>query len=119
MTMKMSTNQTRDLAYGANADLKLSGGKGEFDSNFILGVGMSTHQRGNAVRRAYSTQVSAEKPLSHETLVSGRVSMNTGGTGQMTARMVTHDKPVWGWSIVVPLGIKLFKRLTGQNDDFA
>lgn len=117
--MKGVSNQPRDLAYGANADLKLSGGKGEFDPNFIIGVGMNHHKRGTISRRGYSGQVSVEKALSRETIVSSRVSMNTGGTGQMTARMVTHDKPVWGWSIIVPLSVKLFKRLTGEGNEFA
>ncbi|GMH32517.1 hypothetical protein BSKO_00351 [Bryopsis sp. KO-2023] len=117
MTMKVTNHQPRDLAYGANADLKLSAGKGEFDPNFILGVGMSTQKKGNMSRTGFSGQISAEKPISRETMVSGRLNMNAGGTGQMTARMVTHDRPLWGWSMAVPLAIKFVKRLTGQNDE--
>ena len=118
MTVKPTSSQARDAAYGANVELKLAGGKGEYDPNFLFGGQLSHQRRGAYKRTGFSAQVSGEQAISPETMLTGRLQLSAGGSGTASLRMITHDKPQTGWLMAVPLVIKGVKRLIGYGDEF-
>ncbi|CAD7697303.1 unnamed protein product [Ostreobium quekettii] len=123
MTAKVPGSQFRgdsyrDQAYGANIDVKIAGGKGEYDPSFMFGAGVSNQKRGSVIKTGYSGQASAEVAVSPETMLNGSINMNASGTGTLSLRAASHDKPVWGWVMVVPLVMKLLKRVLGHESEY-
>ena len=118
MTVKPTSGQARDVAYGANMELKWTGGKGEYDPNYLISGGLSHHRRGTFRRTGFSGQLSIEQAISPETMLNGRVQLSAGGSGTSSLRMITHDKPQFGIVMALPLVIKVFKRFCGYGDDF-
>lgn len=118
MTVKPSNNHTRDVAYGANMELKLAGGKGEYDPNLLLSCGVSHQRRGAFKRTGISGQISHEQALSPESMLNTRLQLSAGGSGTGSVRMITHDKPGIGWLMAIPIVIKSVKRIIGRGDDY-
>jgi len=118
MTVKPSSSQARDVAYGANVELKLAGGKGEYDPNLLFSGGVSHQKRGAFKRTGFSGQISGEQAISPETMINARLQLSAGGSGTSSLRMITHDKPQTGWLMAVPIVIKAVKRLLGHGDEF-
>lgn len=118
MTVKPSSSQARDVAYGLNGELKLAGGKGEYDPNFLFSGGMSHQRRGSFKRTGFSGQISGEQAISPETMINARLQLTAGGSGTTSLRMISHDKPQAGWLMAVPIAIKAIKRLLGHGDEF-
>lgn len=119
MTMKIAQNQARDFAYGGNMELKYTAGKEEYDTSLLVSGGLTVQKRGTFQRTGYNGSFAFEQAISPETMLCARISMNNGGSGTSTLRMITHDNGQWGWIMVFPLVIKAIKRLAGHGDDFA
>mmetsp|Transcript_21143 Transcript_21143/g.58671 ORF Transcript_21143/g.58671 Transcript_21143/m.58671 type:complete len:366 (-) Transcript_21143:146-1243(-) len=104
--MSTKTRVGRETARAANAELRL---KDPSNSGKQLTVGGSLmHWRRDLL---LAGNISAQAGITDETIVTTRANLNSKATGQLQVRLTSHDFPILGISMLVPLSSFLYEKI--------